>query len=166
MIHQHPHRCTDFKRAATQRLSSQRIYFTRCYLIALPVVGNISPASLSYSAPSNFLRYNLSAPLFTVPSRHQSITAGVIFPAADATAQLFSEETEDGGFDFSRTLRWLFFGFVVQAPWNHVSVERADRPHPASSFCSAICCLKMVVVTAVSLDACAHFGVCDEACVA
>lgn len=73
-------------------------------------------------------RFSL-APL-VVPSfwRHQSITAGVIFPAADATAQLFDknkggEESSAGGaiWDFYRTLRWLFFGFAVQAPWNHVS---------------------------------------------
>lgn len=55
----------------------------------------------------------------------KSITAGVIFPAADATAQLFdkkntAEDSGSGGWDLPRTLRWSFFGFVVQAPWNHV----------------------------------------------
>lgn len=53
---------------------------------------------------------------------YKSITAGVIFPAADATAQFFdsARKAGDEGWDFARTLRWLFFGFVVQAPWNHV----------------------------------------------
>ncbi|CAM9422787.1 unnamed protein product, partial [Laminaria digitata] len=71
----------------------------------------------------------------------QSITAGVIFPAADATAQLFDkskggeESSASGGtsWDFARTLRWLFFGFAVQAPWNHffyVALDGALPPTP------------------------------------
>lgn len=69
----------------------------------------------------------------------QSITAGVIFPAADLTAQLLDPSSRQGSdpdkparantnddesvkvaWDFARSLRWLFFGFAVQAPWNHV----------------------------------------------
>lgn len=82
----------------------------------------------------NAYSYCLAAPSPLLMSlrffwRNQSITAGVIFPAADATAQLFDkskggeESSASGGasWDFSRTLRWLFFGFAVQAPWNHVS---------------------------------------------
>lgn len=61
----------------------------------------------------------------------QSITAGVIFPAADATAQLFDKnkgDTDGGGsWDVARTLRWLFFGFAVQAPWNHVRIIQDRR---------------------------------------
>eukprot|EP00904_Undaria_pinnatifida_P011297 jgi/Undpi1/7298/HiC_scaffold_22.g09771.m1 len=72
---------------------------------------------------------------------HQwSITAGVIFPAADATAQLFDKSKEGeassagaANWDFFRTLRWLFFGFAVQAPWNHffyVALDGALPPTP------------------------------------
>jgi len=64
------------------------------------------------------------------PGFPQSITAGCIFPAADATAQIFDTKGEgEGGrepWDLARTLRWLFFGFAVQAPWNHVR-EREGR---------------------------------------
>lgn len=58
----------------------------------------------------------------------QSITAGCIFPAADATAQFFDPKRKEEGseqWDTARTLRWLFFGFAVQAPWNHVSATEA-----------------------------------------
>lgn len=83
--------------------------------------------------------FNVCSPGLSIPRlpsclsfrcwRNQSITAGVIFPAADATAQLFdkskggdeSSASEGASWDFPRTLRWLFFGFAVQAPWNHVS---------------------------------------------
>lgn len=76
----------------------------------------------------NALRFLWALFLLLPFLRNQSITAGVIFPAADATAQLFDKSKEGeassagaANWDFFRTLRWLFFGFAVQAPWNHVS---------------------------------------------
>ncbi|CAN0151153.1 unnamed protein product [Pylaiella littoralis] len=72
-----------------------------------------------------------AAPLLT-----KSITAGCIFPAADATAQLYDTKAKEGEhqqWDGARTLRWLFFGFAVQAPWNHffyVFLDGALPPTP------------------------------------
>lgn len=67
---------------------------------------------------------NFATPPCLPISGAQSITAGCIFPAADATAQFFDPKRKEAGseqWDTARTLRWLFFGFAVQAPWNHVS---------------------------------------------
>lgn len=57
-------------------------------------------------------------------------------------AQRFDKKGQDDGelqqqWDSARTLRWLFFGFAVQAPWNHVS-----------SFGQQDCVLRSNVVTA------------------
>lgn len=67
----------------------------------------------------------------------QSITAGCIFPAADATAQFFDPKRKEAGseqWDTARTLRWLFFGFAVQAPWNHVSEAGRGGGDPVRRF--------------------------------
>eukprot|EP00752_Nemacystus_decipiens_P015395 g13728.t1 len=83
-----------------------------------------------------------AAPLLT-----KSITAGCIFPAADATAQLFDpKEKGSEKWDTARTLRWLFFGFAVQAPWNHffyVLLDGALPPTPDPL--SATTAVKVVV---------------------
>ncbi|CAN0017949.1 unnamed protein product [Discosporangium mesarthrocarpum] len=59
-----------------------------------------------------------AAPLLT-----KSLTAGFIFPAADAAAQVLDKgdggSTDSDAWDLNRSLRWLIFGFFVQAPWNH-----------------------------------------------
>ena len=53
----------------------------------------------------------------------KSVTAGVILGAADLAGQSIqratSEGTEDNGLDIGRFLRFAFFGFILQAPWNH-----------------------------------------------
>ncbi|CAM9668581.1 unnamed protein product, partial [Ascophyllum nodosum] len=83
---------------------------------------------------SSYLDALQAAPLLT-----KSITAGVIFPAADAVAQSFDKKKRQekdidvDSWDFARTLRWLFFGFAVQAPWNHffyVLLDGALPPTP------------------------------------
>ncbi|CAM9666052.1 unnamed protein product [Choristocarpus tenellus] len=75
--------------------------------------------------------------LDTAPLLTKSVTAGVIFPAADATAQLLDRrgnvEADSGSWDIFRTIRWLTFGFFVQAPWNHffyVLLDGALPPTP------------------------------------
>jgi peroxisomal membrane protein 2 len=51
----------------------------------------------------------------------KSATAGVILGAADLAGQSIQRATSksDKGVDISRFLRFAFFGFVLQAPWNH-----------------------------------------------
>ena len=53
----------------------------------------------------------------------KSVTAGVILGAADLAGQSIqratSEEAEGDGLDIGRFLRFAFFGFILQAPWNH-----------------------------------------------
>lgn len=64
--------------------------------------------------------YNIAlneAPLVT-----KSITAGVILGAADLTGQALersNKEDSDDSVDLARAARFAFFGFVLQAPWNH-----------------------------------------------
>mmetsp|Transcript_24765 Transcript_24765/g.36698 ORF Transcript_24765/g.36698 Transcript_24765/m.36698 type:complete len:259 (-) Transcript_24765:107-883(-) len=57
------------------------------------------------------------------PLLTKSITAGVILGAADLAGQTLEnsqKETEtDLEIDFGRFIRFGFFGFILQAPWNH-----------------------------------------------
>jgi peroxisomal membrane protein 2 len=53
----------------------------------------------------------------------KSITAGVILGAADLAGQKLEnynkEQDVDFSIDFGRFIRFGFFGFILQAPWNH-----------------------------------------------
>ncbi|KAL7510682.1 hypothetical protein ACHAXN_007548 [Cyclotella atomus] len=53
----------------------------------------------------------------------KSVTAGVILGAADLAGQSIqratSKDESDEGVDIARFLRFAFFGFILQAPWNH-----------------------------------------------
>eukprot|EP00956_Cyclotella_meneghiniana_P014491 scaffold21665_cov60-Cyclotella_meneghiniana.AAC.2 len=53
----------------------------------------------------------------------KSVTAGVILGAADLAGQSIqqsmSDDDFDAGVDIARFLRFAFFGFILQAPWNH-----------------------------------------------
>lgn len=50
----------------------------------------------------------------------KSVTAGVILGAADLTGQaLEGLQKEAKEIDVARAARFAFFGFVLQAPWNH-----------------------------------------------
>lgn len=53
----------------------------------------------------------------------KSVTAGVILGAADLAGQSIQRATtkdeSDEGVDIARFLRFAFFGFILQAPWNH-----------------------------------------------
>lgn len=57
-----------------------------------------------------------SDPLLT-----KSVTAGVILGAADLAGQALenSKSEEDKDIDIARFARFAFFGFILQAPWNH-----------------------------------------------
>ena len=57
-----------------------------------------------------------SDPLLT-----KSVTAGVILGAADLAGQAIenSKSEEDKDIDIARFVRFAFFGFILQAPWNH-----------------------------------------------
>jgi peroxisomal membrane protein 2 len=61
--------------------------------------------------------------LETDPLLVKSVTAGVILGAADLAGQSIqqatSKDTESSGVDIARLLRFAFFGFILQAPWNH-----------------------------------------------
>ncbi|KAL7486512.1 hypothetical protein ACHAW6_012125 [Cyclotella cf. meneghiniana] len=66
--------------------------------------------------------------LETNPLLVKSVTAGVILGAADLAGQSIQRataESEEGaaasssGVDIARFLRFAFFGFILQAPWNH-----------------------------------------------
>ncbi len=57
----------------------------------------------------------------------KSVTAGVILGAADLSGQAIQQATADSSsesaaaasVDIARFLRFAFFGFILQAPWNH-----------------------------------------------
>ena len=52
----------------------------------------------------------------------KSVTAGVILGAADLAGQSIQRSMSDAtdeGVDIARFLRFAFFGFILQAPWNH-----------------------------------------------
>lgn len=63
--------------------------------------------------------YNLA--LETAPILTKSITAGVILGAADLAGQAIQNKDSetDVDVDYARFLRFAFFGFILQAPWNH-----------------------------------------------
>jgi len=73
----------------------------------------------------------------------KSITAGVILGAADLSGQaiqqsLLASTNEDstkekeggGGVDIARFARFAFFGFILQAPWNHFYYQFLDGALP------------------------------------
>jgi len=55
------------------------------------------------------------------PLLTKSITAGVILGAADLAGQAIenSQKGEESDLDIGRFARFAFFGFILQAPWNH-----------------------------------------------
>ncbi|GFH60655.1 hypothetical protein CTEN210_17131 [Chaetoceros tenuissimus] len=66
-----------------------------------------------------------SDPLLT-----KSVTAGVILGAADLAGQAIenSISEEDKDIDIARFVRFAFFGFILQAPWNHFYYLLLDAP--------------------------------------
>lgn len=68
----------------------------------------------------------------------QAVTAGILLPGADFTAQLIertkakTDDTEVPPLDLARTARFAIFGFALQAPWNHFYYLVLDQLIPPS----------------------------------
>jgi len=88
------------------------------------VVARRSTTSLGVGGLEEVWSSYLSA-LEADPLLVKSITAGVILGAADLAGQAIQQatsdedDTGDGGVDIARFARFAFFGFILQAPWNH-----------------------------------------------
>jgi len=113
-------------------------YQTQCY--RRPGRVSFSPylKPLALSPGELWTSYNEAldgAPLLT-----KSVTAGVILGAADFTGQLLEKSLAEkegtvvsDSIDYGRALRFAFFGFVLQAPWNHyyyLALDGALPPTP------------------------------------
>jgi len=77
--------------------------------------------------------YNVA--LETDPLLTKSVTAGVILGAADLAGQALENRMAelDKDVDWARAARFAFFGFVLQAPWNHfyyIMLDGALPPTP------------------------------------
>jgi len=73
------------------------------------------------------------------PLLTKSITAGIILGAADFTGQAVERAMQDNdssspsssaSVDYARVLRFAFFGFILQAPWNHFYYQLLDGALP------------------------------------
>mmetsp|Transcript_29648 Transcript_29648/g.66537 ORF Transcript_29648/g.66537 Transcript_29648/m.66537 type:complete len:263 (-) Transcript_29648:143-931(-) len=62
----------------------------------------------------------------------KSVTAGVILGAADLAGQAIQSTNDEdaGGVDIARFARFAFFGFILQAPWNHAYYLLLDGALP------------------------------------
>ena len=71
------------------------------------------------------------------PLLGQSVTAGVILGAADLAGQALEDIQKEGeassGVDIARTIRFAFFGFILQAPWNHFYYQFLDGAIPPTA---------------------------------
>ena len=72
--------------------------------------------------------------LETDPLLVKSVTAGVILGAADLAGQALEakQKGDDAAseLDIARTVRFAFFGLVLQAPWNHFYYQMLDGAIP------------------------------------
>ena len=75
--------------------------------------------------------------LVTDPLLVKSVTAGVILGAADLAGQALEDIQKEGeessGVDIARTIRFAFFGFILQAPWNHFYYQILDGAIPPTA---------------------------------
>jgi peroxisomal membrane protein 2 len=64
----------------------------------------------------------------------KSVTACVILGAADLAGQALESQQKEGDddleVDIARTVRFAFFGLVLQAPWNHFYYNLLDGTIP------------------------------------
>ena len=71
----------------------------------------------------------LESPLLT-----KSVTAGIILGAADLAGQALENSKKEEGdskpIDVARFARFAFFGFILQAPWNHFYYQFLDGALP------------------------------------
>jgi len=67
----------------------------------------------------------------------KSATAGVILGAADLAGQALEDFQKEGDenseLDIARTIRFAFFGFILQAPWNHFYYQLLDGAIPPTA---------------------------------
>jgi len=104
------------------------------------IITSRPPSQLALFGPevvedlSNFwTAYNVA--LETDPLLTKSVTAGVILGAADLAGQALENRMAelDKDVDWARAARFAFFGFVLQAPWNHfyyIMLDGALPPTP------------------------------------
>jgi peroxisomal membrane protein 2 len=100
-----------------------------------PVSAIRSPSSLkavelTEGISSAWNAYNEA--LVANPLLTKSVTAGVILGAADFTGQQLenSQQEEKKALDVGRVARFAFFGFILQAPWNHFYYLMLDGALP------------------------------------
>uniref|UniRef100_A0A7S4EG90 Peroxisomal membrane protein MPV17 n=1 Tax=Pseudo-nitzschia australis TaxID=44445 RepID=A0A7S4EG90_9STRA len=99
------------------------------------VSATTSSSSLHMDPQQAWTAYNDA--LETSPLLVKSVTAGVILGAADLAGQAFEgaqsddeSSSNDTGIDVARTVRFAFFGFILQAPWNHFYYTLLDGAIP------------------------------------
>jgi hypothetical protein len=76
--------------------------------------------------------------LATNPLVVKSVTAGIILGAADLAGQAIEDTQREGDeestdIDIARTVRFAFFGLVLQAPWNHFYYQLLDGAIPPTA---------------------------------
>jgi len=112
---------------------------------SMPAVTTTSRATARYPASSSlnlavdpqqaWQAYNDA--LNTDPLLVKSVTAGVILGAADLAGQALEDSLRDGDertdLDIARTVRFAFFGLVLQAPWNHFYYQLLDGAIPPTA---------------------------------
>lgn len=90
--------------------------------------------------------------LQTDPLVTKSITASVILGAADLAGQALEKKskstttTTTEGIDWARSARFAFFGFVLQAPWNHFYYQWLDGLIPPTEDPFTVTNLQKVVI--------------------
>jgi len=71
------------------------------------------------------------------PLAVKSVTAGVILGAADLAGQALQDaqrsDEDKTDIDIARTVRFAFFGFALQAPWNHFYYQILDGTIPPTA---------------------------------
>lgn len=99
-----------------------------------------SAMTIATSATDLWTSYNDA--LETNPLITKSITAGVILGSADFAGQAIEAKTKESSssVDFARAARFAFFGFILQAPWNHFyyllldgALPPTDDPYTATT---------------------------------
>lgn len=90
-------------------------------------------AGITDAAVNAWASYNVA--LEQDPLLTKSVTAGVILGAADLAGQVLEnklkEEKKD--IDIARFVRFAFFGFILQAPWNHFYYQMLDGALPPTA---------------------------------
>lgn len=116
---------------------------------ALAPVSTTTPTATSPNNPRHLVSNSLqavdptqaweayNAALATDPLLVKSVTAGVILGAADLTGQALEDSQKEGDestdLDIARTVRFAFFGLVLQAPWNHFYYQLLDGAIPPTA---------------------------------